>query len=140
MAVNDGVLLDAGPLVAYLAEDERHHGWATQQFSRVTGRAVTCEAVLSESWFLLRRWPRHLARLRALLVDGVLDLTFHLETEAAAVGRLLERYREVPISLADACLVRLSELHPRLPLLTLDAHFHIYRRNRRQVIPVISPG
>lgn len=140
MAANDGILLDAGPLVAYLAEDEQHHGWATRQFMRVAGRPFTCEAVLGEAWFLLRHLPRHLARLRAMLADGVFDLSFHLEDEAAAVGRLMDRYHDVPMSLADACLVRLSELHPGLPLLTLDSDFKIYRRHRRQMIPVISPA
>lgn len=140
MAANDGILLDAGPLVAYLVEDEQHHVWATGQFMRLAGRLVTCEAVLGEAWFLLRRLPRHLGRLRAMLADGVFDLSFHLGDEAATVSRLMERYHDVPMSLADACLVRLSERQPRLPLLTLDSDFKVYRRHRRQTIPVISPA
>lgn len=140
MAVKRGALLDAGPLVAYLAEDEQHHAWVTHQFTRIEGALITCEAVVSEAWFLLQKWLRHLARLRAMLADGVFDLSFHLGDEAAAIAGLMGRYHDVPMSLADACLVRLSELHPRLPLLTPDSDFYVYRRQGRQLIPVISPA
>ena len=139
MAANLGVLLDSGPLVAYLASDEAHHAWATEQFRQHDGPIITCEAVISEAWFLLRRQPRHLSRLRAMLADGVFDLSFHLEDHAAVISRMMDRYHDVPMSLADACLVRLSEVHPRLPLLTLDSDFKIYRRHGRQLIPVITP-
>jgi uncharacterized protein len=74
-----------------------------------------------------------------MLADGVFDLSFHLEDEAAAIGALMEKYDDVPMSLADACLVRLSELYPKLPLLTLDSDFRVYRRHGRQQIPVIAP-
>lgn len=139
MAASKGLILDAGPLVAYLADDEQHHSWATAQFQQHEGSLVTCEAVVSEAWFLLRHLPRHLRRLRAMLADGVFDLSFHLEDEGAAVARLMDRFDDVPMSLADACLVRLSELHPKLPLLSLNSDFKVYRRHGRQLIPVISP-
>lgn len=139
MGASRGVILDTGPLVAYLDSDEHHHEWTTQQFDRLDGRIITCEAVVSEAWFLLRRLPRHLAQLRAMLADGIFDLSFHLEDEAAKVSSLMDRYTSVPMSLADACLVRLSEIHPKLPLLTLDSDFKIYRRHGRQMIPVIAP-
>ena len=140
MARSKGIILDTGPLVAYLAADEQHHAWATEQFARHDGPIITCEAVVSEAWFVLRHLPRHLRRLRAMLADGVFDLSFHLEEEAVAIGKLMERFDDVPMSLADACLVRLSELHSTVPLLTLDSDFKVYRRNGRQLIPVISPG
>ena len=133
------VLLDTGPLVAYLVDDEQHHDWATEQFSRHDGPLVTAEAVISEAWFLLRRFPRHLRILRQMLADEVFNLSFHLEDEGAAVSVLMDRYGDVPMSLADACLVRLSELHPKLPLLTLDSDFKVYRRHGRQLIPVVAP-
>lgn len=139
MAANRGIILDTGPLVAYLAADEQYHAWAVEQFEQYDGPVVTCEAVVSEAWFLLRHLPRHLRRLRAMLADGVFDLSFHLQTEGAAVSHLMDRFADVPMSLADACLVRLSELHPRLPLLTLDSDFKVYRRQGRQMIPVIAP-
>ncbi len=140
MAAKQNVLLDTGPLVAWLAEDEQHHKWTVDQFKRLDGALITCEPVISEAWFLLRNQARHLARLRAMLADGVFDLSFHLEDEATAVSRMMERFHDVPMSLADACLVRLSELNPKLPLLTLDSDFKIYRRHSRQLIPVLCPG
>lgn len=140
MAASRGILLDTGPLVAYLADDEQHHEWATEQFRQHDGPAITCEAVISEAWFLLRNQPRHLARLQAMLADGVFDLSFHLENEAVPIVKMMSRYSDVPMSLADACLVRLSEMHPKLPLLTLDSDFQIYRRHGRQMIPVLCPG
>jgi predicted nucleic acid-binding protein len=134
-----GIILDSGPLVAYLASDEQYHTWATEQFKKHDGPVITCEAVISEAWFLLRHSPRHLRRLQAMLADGVFDLSFHLEDEAVEVRSLMDRYESVPMSLADACLVRLSELHPRVPVMTLDSDFLIYRRHGRQAINVISP-
>lgn len=131
--------MDTGPLVAYLAEDEQHHQWATSQFMQHDGPVFTCEAVISESWFLLRHAPRHQSRLQAMLADGAFDLSFHLEDEAAGISALMDRYADVPMSLADACLVRLSELHPKLPLITLDSDFKVYRRHGRQLIHIVSP-
>lgn len=134
-----GVILDSGPLVAYLASDEQYHGWATGVFMKLEGPVITCEAVISEAWFLLRHPSRHLRRLQAMLADGVFDLGFHLEDEAVQVRELMDRYENVPMPLADACLVRLSEIHPHIPLVTLDSDFFVYRRHGRQVIHVISP-
>ncbi|MEQ1840631.1 MAG: PIN domain-containing protein, partial [Verrucomicrobiales bacterium] len=131
--------LDSGPLVAYLASDEQNHGWANRQFTEHEGPILTCEAVISEAWFLLRNSSRHLRQLQAMLADGIFDLTFHLSEEASGVSALMDKYENVPMSLADACLVRLSELNPKLPLITLDSDFKIYRRHGRQMITVISP-
>lgn len=139
MAANSGIILDTGPLVAYLVDDEQHHDWATEQFSLHDGPLVTAEAVISEAWFLLRRTPRHLRQLTQMLADGVFNLSFHLKDEGAAVSALMDRYDNVPMSLADACLVRLSELHPKLPLVTLDSDFKVYRRHGRQFLPVVAP-
>ncbi len=139
MAKSDGILLDTGPLVAYLASDEQHHAWATEQFRQFTGPLITCEAVLGEAFFLLRKSPRHLKSLRQMLADGAFDLSFHLLDEGLAISRLMDSYHDVPMSLADACLVRLSELHATLPVVTLDSDFRIYRRFGRKQIPFIMP-
>ena len=135
----DNILLDTGPLVAYLNADDAHHSWACEQLARDPARLVTCEAVLTEAFYLLRRHRPQRAALGAMLADGVFDLTFSLGKERAFVAGLMEQYRDVPMSVADACLVRLSELRPAMPVLTLDADFRIYRRNKRQQIPVIAP-
>lgn len=75
----------------------------------------------------------------ALIERGVLDLSFRLADEVAAVTQMMRKYRDLPMSLADACLVQISNRHPRSVVLTLDADFRIYRSSTRQPIPVWTP-
>jgi len=82
----------------------------------------------------------HLRQLFEAMRRGRLSCPFRLEEEADAVYRLLNRYAEVPVSLADACLVRMAELYDGSPILTLDADFSVYRKNGRQVIELITPN
>ena len=132
------MILDTGPIVAYFDADEAHHAWAVEQFDLARTVFQSCEAVVTEALFLLSSHPPAQQALLEWVSDGVLALSFHIEDQAAAVRSLMQRCQDVPMSLADACLVRLSELKPRLPVLTLDSHFSIYRRNKRDLIPVIS--
>jgi predicted nucleic acid-binding protein len=99
----------------------------------------TCEAVLSEAWYLLRLTRRGQTALLEFVERGVVSVDFALSSELAAVRRLVTRYRDRPMSLADACLVRMAELFDEAGVLTLDADFAIYRKNGRQVIPLIAP-
>jgi uncharacterized protein len=139
MAGIRSVILDTGPLVAYLDEDEQHHGWACEQFGQIGGALVTCESVLSEAFFVIQTLPRHRGVLRQMIREEIFDLSFSLANESSAVTGLMEQYRDLPMSLADACLVRMSELWPDAPVFTLDSDFRVYRRNKRQQIPVIAP-
>lgn len=132
-------LLDTGPLVAYFDRSERFHDWSIAQFDLLDGHVFTCDAVVTEALFLLRRAQDAQQKLLAYIEDEVISLRFDLRDEIQAVRRLFLQYREVPISLADACLVRMTELFEHAPLLTLDGHFRVYRRNRRQHIRVIMP-
>jgi hypothetical protein len=100
---------------------------------------ATCEAVISEACFLLRHTKGGPQAVFELLDRGVLALRFRLDQNQAAVQFLLARYSSVPMSVADACLVRMSELDPKAGLLTLDRDFKVYRRNGRQVLPVAMP-
>jgi uncharacterized protein len=136
---NRGLLLDTGPLVAYLDPDEQSHSWVCEQMSQNDGPLITCEPVLTEAFFLLRHYAPQLAALERLLLDAMIEFSFSLKKELKAVTGLRRRYREIPMSLADACVVRLSELYPRLAVLTLDSHFRIYRRNKRDLIPCLLP-
>jgi len=136
----DGALVDTGPLVAFFDEGERFHKWAVDQFRRIDGAAFTCEPVITEALFLLRRTPEAQRKLLAYFEDDVISLRFDLRDEIHAVRALWEHYRNVPMSLADACLVRMSELFKDYPLVTLDRDFRIYRRNRRQHIRCIMPS
>jgi uncharacterized protein len=134
------VLLDTGPWVALLCRDDAHHTWAREQFAQITGPLLTCEAVVAETCFLLARAGHDPAKALALVARGVVQIPMSLAQEITAVQSLFERYDNVPASLADACLIRMSELFDRCRVLTLDSDFRIYRRHGRKVIPVWSPG
>ena len=133
------IIADAGPLVAYLKRDDRDHAWAREAFQRFTAPLLTCEAVLGEAFFLLQQTHGGTDRLTALLEKGIVVPAFDLASELPAVGQLLRKYESVPMSLADACLVRMAELHRNAPVLTLDGDFRIYRKLRRQAIVLICP-
>lgn len=133
------VLLDTGPLVAYLKRQDRFNDWATTELTRIEPPLLTCEAVIVEACFLLRNTYQGQEMVISLLGTGRIQIPFRLSEEAAVVEALLNRYQSVPMSLADACLVRMAERHPGSELLTLDSDFRIYRKNQNQVIPVIMP-
>ena len=134
------VLLDTGPLVAYLNRRESVHPWALQQFRELSPPLLTCEAVITESFYLLRKVDGAQARIFEMLERGVLSIGMNLSEEAGAVAGLFRRYDNVPASLADACLIRMSELHEPCAVLTLDSDFHVYRRHGRRTIPLIRPA
>jgi uncharacterized protein len=133
------ILLDTGPLVAWLCATDQWHEWSADQFGKLEPAFITCEAVLAEACFLYARAGGDPAKIVGKVRQGFLDATFTLATEAAAIELLMRRYSDTPISLADACLVRLSEVHKDCRVLTLDKHFNHYRRYGRSVIPLISP-
>jgi uncharacterized protein len=137
--MNQPVLIDTGPLIAYLNPNDTHHAWAVNVFSEIDLPLVSCEAVIAEAYFLLRRDQLGADALMQFLEDGIIQIAFSLSHEATALRVLMQRYRSVPMSLADACLVRMSELSREAKLLTLDSDFLIYRRDRNAIIPVIMP-
>ena len=133
------VIADAGPLVAYLKRDDKDHDWATAVFQRLAGPVRSCDAALGEAFFLLQHTHGGTEKLLAMLERGLIIPDFNLAAELPAVSQLLLRYGNVPMSLADACLVRMAELHRDATVFTLDSDFRIYRKHRRQAIPLISP-
>jgi predicted nucleic acid-binding protein len=132
-------LIDTGPLVAFLNEREEYHAWAVEQVASLSPPLLTCEPVLSEACFLLRKLPRGSDKVLELVVRGLLTIPFRLQDEGAAVAKLLAKYADVPMSLADACLVRMAEQHGRCAVFTLDSDFRQYRKHGRQVIPTLMP-
>ena len=132
-------LLDTGPLVSFLAFGLRHHMWTVEQWKRQRPPLLTCEPVLTEAAFLLKREGRETDALFALLERGVIRIALAVQEEQADLRALMRRYRNRPMSLADACLVRLSEIHPAGKVFTLDSDFRIYRRHGNKVIPVLMP-
>ncbi len=131
------LLVDAGFLVALLSRRDAHHGWAATQAARHPPPWRTSEAVLSEAFHLLG--TRGAPALRSLLQRRAVLANFDLNDDLDAVLRLLQKYANVPMSLADACLVRMTETLSNPLLLTTDSDFHIYRRHSRQVIPCVTP-
>jgi len=131
------VLVDAGFVVALLSRRDAHHQWAMTQAPELPPPWSTCEAVLSEAFHLLgaRGGPglNTLLRRRALVI--AFEVVEHLEP----VLRLMEKYCDVPMSLADACLVRMSEILADPVILTTDEDFRIYRRHSRQTVPCVAP-
>ncbi|MGH7280413.1 MAG: type II toxin-antitoxin system VapC family toxin [Polyangiaceae bacterium] len=134
------IVIDTGPLVALLNKGDRHHHWVRAVLDTVEPPIVTCEAVVSEACFLLARLRHGQDAVFELLSKGILRLEFRMLHEVDALRALMKRFANVPMSLADACLVRMSEIEPRSRVLTLDSDFRIYRRNRRQAIPTIMPN
>ena len=113
--------------------------WAKQQFSAHPGPFPTCEAVVAETCFLLARSGFDASKALALIELGVVRIGMTLAEQLASVNALFRRYDNLPASLADACLVRMSELYEPSQFLTLDSNFHIYRRHGRKVVSVICP-
>jgi uncharacterized protein len=137
--MSDPVLLDTGPLVAFLKAKDHFHPWAVDQLDRLPFPLLTCEPVITEACFLLRDTPSGEATVLSLITDGLIQIPFRVEAEAVPLQTLLTQYRSVPMSLADACLVRLAEIYPNSPILTLDSDFYIYRKLKNQALSVIIP-
>jgi uncharacterized protein len=133
----ESVLVDAGFLVAILSRRDSHHKWAVQEASENLPPWYTCDAVLSEAYHLLGE--RGAPELSAMLSRRAVVARFNLDDNVEAVVAFLRKYANVPMSFADACLVRMSETIADPLILTTDSDFRIYRRHSRQVIPILCP-
>ena len=131
------VLVDAGFLVALLSRRDSHHHWAAAQAPRFPPPWRSCEAALSEAFYLLG--TRGAPAISALLRRRSLIVAFDLAKELEPVLKLLQKYTNVPMSLADGCLVRMTETSSDPIILTTDADFQIYRRHSRHVVPCATP-
>jgi predicted nucleic acid-binding protein len=135
----NNVVLDTGPLVALLDASDKYHGWAAAELSRFEGIVRVCEAVLTEALFLLRALRPAQEKILEWLERGELTCDFILREEARAVRALWTRYANVPMSLADACVVRMAEMYPRCVICTIDSDFSIYRRDVRHPLNLLTP-
>jgi uncharacterized protein len=133
------VLLDTGPLVAALDQSDVDHVWAREQLKFLQTPLLTCEAVIAEACLLLQSYPLAIAAIGRWINEGIIETQALLTSETRPIFMLMKKFSNVPMSLADACLVRLSELNPNHRLFSLDKDFLIYRRNGRQRIPVLMP-
>lgn len=135
------VLVDAGPIAALLDRRDTHHEWAKQQVAQLHQSLVTCEAVVSEAFFLLASVRSGISTLNDLLRHQLVrvDPDFSFCDHSKEILDNMERYKNVPMSFADACLVRMTEIERDSLVFTTDRGFLTYRRNRRESIPLISP-
>ena len=136
--IGQRIILDTGVLVALLSKSDRSHDWAVRQWSQVKPPAFTCDAVISETCFLLKR--RYLIEAVFEMIElGAIAISFNLQEESSNIRVLMSRYESVPMSFADACLVRMSEQITNSAVMTLDSDFKIYRKHRNEEIAIIFP-
>lgn len=137
--VNEKIIVDTGPLVAFLNRRDQHHDWVKLQLATIPPPLITCEAVISEACFLLRKIAGAHDALLECIHNNLIEISFDLKKEVTAIKKMIAQYRTIPMSFADACLVRLAEQYPHSRILTLDSDFAIYRKNGRQTIPILMP-
>jgi len=129
-------IADSGFLVAFANANDKHHSWAVQLATGITEPLLTCEAVLAETAFYLESTSVALAMVN----DGLVALAFDCREHLVQLSRLADRYADRKADLADLCLVRMSELFPKHSVITIDrADFQVYRRNKRETIPILCP-
>jgi len=134
------VLLDTGVLVTFINKREKLYSWTNQQWKLIEAPLLTCEAVITEACFLLQDVYEGEDAVLNLISRKIIQIPFQLNDDSEPIRELMNRYQNVPMSLADACLVRMSELIADSSVLTLDSDFLIYRKNRNQMIDLIIPN
>lgn len=139
MSPNHRLIVDTGPVVAFLNRRDRHHEWAERVLGATDPPLVTCEAVISEACFLLRSVFGGPQKVMELVQRGLIDASFHLRDEIGAVQALMMRYQDLPVSFADACLLRMAETHPGYTVMTCDQDFMVYRMLGRRMVPSLMP-
>ncbi len=133
-------IVDTGPLVAFFDRSEHYHRWVAQRIDGLDAPLLVCEAVLTEVMYLLARFPKAQDALFGLLQNGAVVLAFRREDHISAVHRLLRKYQDTPMSLADACVVRMAELHEDHSVMTMDSDFMVYRKHGRLPITLMHPS
>lgn len=133
-------LVDTGPLVAFFDASDEFHPWAADALRGLRGPLLTCEPVIAETTYLLRRMPAAQDALLGWLGRGSLKVEFDLAQDVAGVRRLMKKYRDQPMSLADACLVRMAETIEGHAICTLDEDFRLYRKDGGAEIELVMPG
>lgn len=133
-------IVDTGPLVAFFDRAERHHLWTAARIVELDAPLLVCEPVLTETLYLLARFPKARNAVFDLLRNGALIIAFRLDEHRDALQQLVRKYDDIPMSLADACVVRMAEIHESHVVLTLDSDFTVYRKHGRVPIPLIHPA
>lgn len=133
-------LLDTGPLVALLDKSDQLHERTKTLFSNLECPFLTCEAVVTEAWFLVSRYhPKARERLIDLGRNGFYQIGFSLQDQWTPLGEIFDQYKDHTVSLADACLIRMAEMHNEQRILTFDSDFEVYRWGRNRKFEILSP-
>jgi uncharacterized protein len=132
-------IVDTGPLVAFFDSAETHHRWIADRIEELEAPLLVCEPVLAEAMYLVGRHSRAHDQLLELLHNGALSVGLRIDEHVSALRRLLQKYRDTPMSLADACIVRMAEIYDQHAVLTLDSDFSVYRKHRRVPLTLIQP-
>ncbi len=136
---NSPIIADAGVIVGLIYERDQWNEWTRAQAVNLPVPYLTCEAVITEACYLLQDVSDGEDKVLQMAEFGVLEVRFSLSAEIEAVKALMKKYKNVPMSLADACLVRMSEQIKNSSIFTTDGDFHIYRKNGKQKISLIIP-
>ena len=132
-------IIDTGALVALLNKNDNYHQWAISQLKTIQPPLLTCDAVISEMNFLIGRKQASISVVFNYLKQGFIQTPFYFSNEYEAIEKLMIKYYSVPMSFADACLVRMAEQYKNSFIFTLDSDFLVYRKNTNQIIPLIFP-
>jgi predicted nucleic acid-binding protein len=133
-------IADTGPLVSFLDRAEQHHSWVVARVGELQAPLLVCEPVLAETMYLLSHLPRAQDSLFELLENGALKVALRMDEQLSELRRLHRKYRDRPMSLADACIVRMAELFERHVVLTLDSDFSVYRKHGRDPLAILHPA
>jgi uncharacterized protein len=137
--MKSNIVLDTGVLVALVNRRETYHQWALQNVTHLSSPFLTCEAVITEACFLLQNIYGGEDAIMGLVKSKNILIPFQFSEEVDSIQGLMKVYHSVPMSFADACLVRMSELITNNYILTLDSDFYIYRKHKKQLINLIIP-
>jgi len=133
------ILIDAGPIVAFLNKNDQHHPFVEKQMRNYPPPFYTCEAVVTESFFLMSRIPRGEDKLIELLETSHIQLETSYSNHSKQIHELIKKYSNIPMSFADACLVQMAENTDNKSVFTIDRDFQIYRLPNGNPISLISP-
>jgi len=131
------IILDASVFVSLIDRGDRWHKWAVSELAKISPPLLTCEAAITETCFLLQRISSSKEIVLSFIRKGVVQIPFDLDDEVERIEQLIVHYQNVPMSLANDCLVRMAEIYNDSPVFTLDKDFRIYRKHRNTEIPVI---
>ena len=137
--MTEKIILDTGPLVAFLNKNDDYHDWAALQLNLMEPPLFTCESVISEACYLLNQYHNGPAKVLELISRDLIEIKFDLTNEYQSIKKMIDKYNNVPMSFADSCLVRMAEIIEDSKVFTLDTDFRIYRKNKNEVIPTIMP-